>query len=323
MDEIIVKYLLGEASESEGKRVQLWLEASENNRKYFEDFKLIWEESKRIQLTGNIDENTAWRNFELFLQQQERVSNLENSSKLVSISKRIYFKIAAAAVLFITIGTLGYFYFTKQGTTIVAGNKVLVETLPDNSVVTLNKNSTLFYDKPFNKEVREVRLKGEAFFKVAPDKQKPFEIEVNNIRVHVVGTSFNVKSDNTGTEVIVETGVVTVNIKDKSVRVLPHQKVYVQKDSDQLVVQANHGELYNYYRTDEFTCNNTPLYELVGALNKNYGVNIKIPDTSVAQMRLTTKFKKENLADILKVISETLDVKAEQNKNGQITIYAE
>ena len=321
MDEMLVKYLLGEASEGEAQRVQLWLGQSGNNRKHFEEFRLIWDESKKIQLTGTIDENTAWENFESFLQKQNSESHLP--SKLISFSKRLYFKMAAAAILFITIGTLGYFYFYKPGTTLVASNKVQVETLPDNSVVTLNKNSTLFYDRSFNKRMREVKLKGEAFFNVAPDRQRPFEIEVNNIKVHVVGTSFNIKSNKSGTEIIVETGVVTVSVKGKSVKVLPLQRIFVTKNSDQLIVRANHDKLYNYYRTDEFICNNTPLYELVEALNKNYNVHIKIPDSSVAQLKLTTQFKKENLDDILKVISETLNVKVEQNKNDKIIINAE
>lgn len=162
-------------------------------------------------------------------------------------------------------------------------------------------------------------LTGEAFFDVAPNKQKPFEIIADDVKIHVVGTSFNVKSSKDQTEVIVETGIVSVGIDGKTVRVLPKQKVIVRKRSTTLEIQKSMDSLYSYYRTKAFVCNNTPLYQLVDALNNAYDAKITITNNSIRNLRLTTTFKEMSLNDILKVITETFNIQIEQ-RDGEIIL---
>lgn len=319
MDEILVKYLLNEASEKEVQVVRSWIEQSADNKKYYEHFRFIWNESKKAALTSTIDENTAWEKFETGLKEGrfQKTAYLPETITLKPI--RIFSRIAVAATILITIGIAAYFY-NISGTTIASGDKVLVKTLPDNSVITLNKNSEISYKKSFNKTDRHLALSGEAFFNVTPDKQKPFEIVVDDIKVTVVGTSFNINEDSKGTEVIVETGVVTVQLKDKIIKLMPGQKTFIPKGSYELLAQPNYNKLYNYYRTNEFICDNTPLNELVEILNKSYNANIRILRPEAAGLRLTTRFSKENLDEILNIISETLNLKIEHEKNGNINI---
>jgi ferric-dicitrate binding protein FerR (iron transport regulator) len=203
--------------------------------------------------------------------------------------------------------------------TLASNNEVLIDTLPDGSVVTLNKHSSLVYSKDFNEKTRDVVLKGEAFFSVAPNKQKPFEIKVGEVKVHVVGTSFNVKEESSQTEVIVETGVVKVSVADEFVKLLPKEKVVVHKNNAKLDVTKSEDLLYNYYRTKTFECNNTPLYELVVALNKTYDTQIVIANDNTKRLRMTTTFKDMPLGDILKIIAKTFNLSIEQH-DGEITL---
>ena len=77
-----------------------------------------------------------------------------------------------------------------------------------------------------------VSLKGEAFFNVTPNKKKPFIISVNDVQITVVGTSFNVKTINGNTEVVVETGIVKVTRAGKTVELKANEEVTVNaKDS--------------------------------------------------------------------------------------------
>ena len=319
MDEILVKYLLNEASEKEVQVARSWIEQSADNKKYYDHFRLIWNESKKVELTSTIDENVAWKRFETGLK-EGRFQKATHLPETIALKpRRMFSRLAVAATVLLTIGITAYFY-SISGTTIASGDKVVVKTLPDNSVITLNKNSEISYKKSFNKTDRHLALSGEAFFNVTPDKQKPFEIEVNNIKVTVVGTSFNINEDKKGTEVIVETGVVTVKLNDKTIKLLPGQKTFISKGSHELLVQPNRDKLYNYYRTNKFICNNTPLSELVEILNKSYNVNIKILNPETANLRITTQFNKENLDEILNIISETLNLTIEHEKNGDIII---
>ena len=59
--------------------------------------------------------------------------------------------------------------------------------MPDGSIVILNSNSSLSLDADFNKEKREIRLTGDAFFKVAKDAKRPFIVYSENIATTALG----------------------------------------------------------------------------------------------------------------------------------------
>jgi transmembrane sensor len=66
--------------------------------------------------------------------------------------------------------------------------------LPDQTNVWLNSESTLRYPATYNRKDREVHLEGEGFFEVSKDKQKPFFVQTEELRIKVYGTSFNLKA---------------------------------------------------------------------------------------------------------------------------------
>lgn len=74
----------------------------------------------------------------------------------------------------------------------------LVKTLEDGSVVYLAQESTLKYPEHFAEDKREVNLQGEAFFDVAKKPEQAFTIETARVRVEVLGTAFNVRSNEGG-----------------------------------------------------------------------------------------------------------------------------
>ena len=88
--------------------------------------------------------------------------------------------------------------------------------LPDGSVVLLNQNSELEYQKDFGD--RQVTLRGEAFFKVQK-AEVPFVVSTSNGQITVLGTAFNVKEDEKQLEVEVETGSVELKVKDQITKV--------------------------------------------------------------------------------------------------------
>jgi transmembrane sensor len=73
-------------------------------------------------------------------------------------------------------------------------------SLPDGTQVWLNAESKISYQTPFNQNIREVHLTGEAYFDVAHDQNRPFIVHTSGIDIKVLGTVFTVKSypsDNT------------------------------------------------------------------------------------------------------------------------------
>ena len=222
-----------------------------------------------------------------------------------------WMRIAASVIIIVGLGLLAYWEFndrTKE-MTVVAQKTVLNDTLPDGSVVTVNKGSSISYLSTFKGETRQVSLKGEAFFHVTPNKKKPFIISVNDVQITVVGTSFNVKTINGNTDVVVETGIVKVTRAGKTVELKANEEVIVNTKDSALTKEKVSDQLYKYYRTKEFVCDDTPLWKLVDVINEAYNSHIVIGNPALKDMSITTTFNNESLEQVLNVVSLTLNIR--------------
>ena len=313
-DDVLVKYLLREATAEEQSAVKQWIELNADNKKYFEHFSLIWNESKHLAGKSSVNENDAW---ERFMQRKQKEEAEATQARTIPLRSNNWMRIAAMLALLAGAAALIYMLAGTGNEQILAasGDHVLIQTLPDGSVITLNKNATLSYPSSFDGNTRTVKLTGEAFFSITPNKQKPFIIDANSSSITVVGTTFNVKSTPEKTEVIVETGIVRVAKNQNAIKVLPHQKAIVSKDKDAPEMEENTDELYTYYRTKEFICHGTPLWKLTGVLNEAYNAKIIIENKKISNLQLETTFHDESLDNILKVISETFNITVEHRGN--------
>jgi transmembrane sensor len=317
-DDMLAKYLLNETTEKESEAVKEWINSEATNRQYYEHFKLIWEKSRNGTAAGEVDEEAAWQRF------RNRIQNpRENKSIIRKLLPAQWSRIAALFILIAGAGIFGYIIFvTKPVKNLVVASyqEPVTDTLPDGSVVTLNKNSTLNYPSKFTGSTRIISLQGEAFFNVSPNKAKPFIIHVNDVSISVVGTSFNVRSKNGITEVIVETGIVQVSSKNKTMVLRPSEKIKIDQRDSVMVKETVEDKLYKYYRSKEFVCDDTPLWKLVEVLNEAYNANIAIENKELRGLRLTTTFNNESLDHIIVVISETFPGIIVEKSNDHIIL---
>lgn len=87
-----------------------------------------------------------------------------------------------------------------------------------------------------------------------------------------------------------------------------NEKIIVKKDNDVLEKEKKTGTLYNYYRTKEFECDNTPLWKLVEVLNLAYNTHIVIERKELRNLPLTTTFNDQSLDTILEIIRQTFGI---------------
>ncbi len=301
-----MKYLLGEITAGEEEQVKQWLDADASNIIYYNQLKKVWDTSRQLATTSNADENKAWEKF------QQRINGAKENKTPARSVRFGWMKIAASIILVTGLGLTGYWLYNNtvvKEMTVLAQQAVVNDTLPDGSVVTVNKGSSLSYPSKFKGSTRKIALKGEAFFTVTPDKKKPFVISVNDVQVTVVGTSFNIKSINGNTEVVVETGIVRVTKAGRTIELKAEEKLMAEAKDTVLVKEQVSDHLYNYYRTKEFVCDDTPLWKLVEVLNEAYNANIVIGRKELRDLRLNTTFYNESLDQVLNVISLTFSIK--------------
>ena len=209
--------------------------------------------------------------------------NAHTGELVHKLSKRFYWLRVAAILTIIAGGAwLATVIFNNPFAPSLALTKIstqkntFTDTLPDGSVVTLNKNLGITYPTSFTGKRRNITLNGEAFFNVSTDKRRLFIIAVNDVTVKVVGTSFNIKSFEGKTEVIVETGIVEVEKKNLKVMLQSNEKVTVPNSDSTFTKENSTDKLYTYFRSKEFVCDATPLWKVVEVLNEAYDAQIII-----------------------------------------------
>lgn len=141
------------------------------------------------------------------------------SPKVVLLQNRRSWLRIAAAVAILIVG--GLFTFSQLNNDLEWQNVAVTDAtndliLADGSKITINSASDFEYPTEFSEEERRVKLIGEAFFDIAKNPEKPFIIETGDLRIRVLGTSFNVRNygNESLAEITVRSGKVEVTHKN-------------------------------------------------------------------------------------------------------------
>lgn len=313
-DDLLVKYLLGEVSPQEQHQVKSWVEASVGNRKYLESLERVWQQSHQLAMESKVDADAAWLRF------KSRVAVKNNEDK--KPVKRLlspFMRMAATVMLILALSISGWWWMNQSGhpkeLAFQSFEEVSNNVLPDGSAVALNKNSEIIYPSKFKGGVRKVKLKGEAFFDVKRDTERPFMIDAGPVTITVLGTSFNVRNTGTEVEVIVETGRVKVQYGEKTIVLEAGEKTVVSSDHQELSKEEQKDQLHNYYRSRVFVCDNTPLWRLVEILKEAYDVEIVFGRDALRDLQWDITLNNESLDAILQLMSETFDIKVKKQDN--------
>jgi transmembrane sensor len=100
--------------------------------------------------------------------------------------------------------------------------------LSDGTTVSLNNGSTFRYPATFAKTERKVQLTGEAYFEIAKDAHKPFQVDVDGVLVNVLGTHFNITAYSDENEI-------TTTLMEGKVVLSKDQEQYPLKPLDQAI----------------------------------------------------------------------------------------
>lgn len=303
-ESMLIRYILEEASESEALEIERWIKASDTNTRQFEQTKFILETSRHLAQASPISETDAWEKFK-----EIRDTRKEPARIRPMFGSGPWLKIAASIVLVAGLASTAYYFYHQDNTkseyvTVKTRDKVLTDTLPDGSVIHLNKNASIRYAGNF-KLNRDIKLMGEAFFNVAHNSSSPFTVHVNDVDVRDVGTAFNINSSNNRVEIIVESGIVNVTRHTASIELKKQEMINITPGDQQLKKEKNNDLLYNYYRTNEFVANHTPLQRLIDRLNEAYGSDIRIENKALLNTPITGTFPNTSLDKILQVIMLT------------------
>lgn len=300
IDDLISKYLCGEATPDEAMQLEEWKQNSADNQLYFDNMQ------ETFMLVSNVewstpDKKAAWHKF--------------NSKPKPSF--KISWMYGLAAVL--ALGLLSVVFLMKDDKRpleLIANNSAITRSLSDQSEVTLQAKSNITFEEGFGTSHRQLKLSGKGKFTVTHNENLPFIIESNGVFIEDLGTVFSVES-------MPESDTVYVVVNEGIVR------LYDEHGSE-IIIKA--GEKAWYIRSQKtiitdldtkvlrFDFKDTRLMEVIDLLEDTYQVEIKLSPESIGECKITTQFFDEEVATIITVIAETLGFKYEyQDHHYKIT----
>ncbi len=247
-------------------------------------------------------------------------------------------KVAAVILPFVVASVLFVFYRTDNKAKQIIASEVIVKQIPkgqkltvflsDGSKVILNSESKITYSKPFEKHQRMVELEGEAFFEVAPNKDKPFIVKSQNLLTKVLGTSFNIRAYplDKKVSIAVRTGKVSVETskisKQNTVSLLLHPSEMVTYN-----IIDNTTNVSDFDPQKEFDWSkgilhfdNASMNEFVSRLERWFDVDIIVKREHPVAKGIVGTFNNKSLEQILMGTSVSSEFEYEFLDNGKILI---
>ena len=309
LEHLLYKSFDKKLSEQEKICLEEGLSASEELRKEKEDITVL---RKAVSQSGQqsfgrgfvdgvmteisrLEEKPRWKHVEIN----------KPKPKFLFFSPRYAFAMALILLVSVTSPAL-YSWLTTNRYSTQKGNTLTV-TLPDDSIVQLNAESSVSYPSSFNNESRMVSLEGEAYFEVQKGTL-PFVVHYDHVEVQVLGTKFNVYAREQNIEVSVNDGVVKVGNdidKDSYKEVVLTQGQIITFDTDE---QPGTPQMFSNTQIPgwihgKFIFDQVNLGNVCKEIERKFDVEIDLASTDLGTITVTGVMEADNLSDVLATIS--------------------
>ncbi|HJT73251.1 MAG TPA: FecR domain-containing protein [Chitinophaga sp.] len=308
IDLLIIRHFNHQTTRDEEFFLAAWLDLSEANRLQYAVLEEIWVASRQQP-----DEALLSNRLEQVKQ------TISRRHRIISMRWR-----AVAAAVTVGIIITSAFLFRGPAHSVAyterrsAPGQVLQLQLADGTQVHLAPSSTIRYREDFGKEDRNIFLEGEALFEVAKNAHQPFSVQAGGMKVHVLGTKFNVTHYKGETQT-------AVSLLEGRIQVaLPAQSPYDLQPGEQLrydsltkeVTQGSYDpETVTGWTSRLLVFRNETLAVVALKIEKMYNVKISFSTPDIAGYKLFARFKDKPLRYVLDVIRATdnLDYTIEGN----------
>lgn len=181
-------------------------------------------------------------------------------------------------------------------------------TLADGSQVTMNADTALSVTLDGNR--RHITLyRGEAFFQVAPDSARPFDVTAGKGTTRALGTAFDVNdTGETVTVTVTEHAVAITAGGYAPVTVSQGMRLRYGPQGPSAAQPANTGAALAWKR-GRLVFQEAPLHDVLAELDRQRGGIIVITDPKIAAMPVTAVFDSGRSEDALDTIAATLPVR--------------
>ena len=343
---LLSKYLSGECSLAEEEKVARWLDASSDNRAYFDTLLEVWsvKPEDNIEINGQL----AWDTIKGKLDEENKRKSLSlqfkgnhsvRQTRAKNQGRYGFWPASAAVAAIVVVAVILYFGLIDvgPGERQQAGKKqefqeVSTEPgqrtsfyLADGTQVRLNADSRIQILPSFGDSIRGLRLKGEAYFDVAANPEVPFLVYTEDSYTRVLGTKFGVRAypGDQKMRVAVAEGEVALGFSEENSTESLHltrNKIGIL-DSDKEIKVKETGDIENClaWKDGWLVFRSTPFDEVIPRLERWYNIEIAA-DASLSGQKITATFKEEPMLEVLNILALSLDAKFK--KTGRKIIFS-
>ena len=302
--ELIEKYFDGNITDAEIKKLSDWIKDDRHLQNWWEE-----EFSKSDAGINPVLRDKLFARIKEQTQGKEETQGKENPRTI----RMNPWKWAAAIVLPICIAFFTY-YLVDSSQTVGApfivkadkGDKATIE-LPDGTNVVLNSASQLSYLNNFGENGRRVQLNGEAYFKVAHDEKCAFIVQVGDLEVKVLGTSFNVSAyeDAKDVTVVLLEGKVGVYAQKTSHIMKPGDKIEYNKATHKITATQVHPNDYIEWTKGNMYFEKESLENIMKTLSRIYDVEIRFDSNKLPNEYFTGTIPGGGIQNALNILMLT------------------
>lgn len=330
---LVEKYFNNECTESEARKVLQWFDTSggeEFLRKNMDGNIRLLKDDKIKPMVSNDEKVEMW----------EAIRSRIDHSKKNRMTKWDSSYLARISVILIVIGISSAFYVWRNNFFQALPGHNYTQTQPshyhtspdqikslilkDSSKIILNNGSDLWISGNYSDRKREVKLEGEAIFKVIHNPKHPFIIHVHGAVIKDLGTTFNVKANpnRENVQIAVTEGRVTFkSTKNKGQQAtLLSEGQFGYLDLKKHISRVDNIAVENYlsWQNGNLTYTNTCLEKVCTQLGRLYDVTFDFSTSKLSNKKLTMDINRGSLENVLNVISLTLNISYQKKENKVI-----
>lgn len=312
----LLNYICDQSVPADELAVKAWLK---NNKSHRMLFRLLQKRKREIKLNlPSAEVDKRWRLLASRLSDHQHI--------LPARTKYFYYTTGIAALLLIGL-FITFLRFTHSGeqqfVISAPAEKNIKLVLPDKSVVYLGNGSTISYDKEFNVDRREVKLKGYAFFEVAHNRRKTFIISTeNNARVAVWGTSFSVNTCKTvGDNVEVASGKVSVSYGNQAIFLLPGEALNISGPGRSFARYPVLIEDAEALKNNRLIFRNEAIGSIAKRLSLRYGVKVQYLPSAENTQRFSGEVKDAGIRAVASGVAFSLGIKLKFTNSDHLIFY--
>ena len=312
-----IRYLTQEMSKEDRAVFEIELTLDNELKTLFENYKLVWNHYPLDSLPEKeLEKDLTGKDFTFSIDSKfpvkKRRSNLKKYATVFSCASILIL----VSVYFFSFNQLKYTnHFTTQ-----KGERQTIY-LPDSTLVFLNALSEIRYPNEFE-DSREVFVKGEVFFDVTHDKDKPFIVHTKELDVQVLGTAFNVNTLTSDKVISLERGKVNVVIKksNNQLSLRPNEQLIFNNRTNDIIKKNFSVTETLAWKSDMLILDNILFKDAIEQINHFYGVSFRLVDHKLENKRITGAFKGQNIDEFISTLEFIANISVDPIRNNEYLI---